>query len=280
MQEVRLLLFRTFPYTAFVSHPYLPQGQRLAFAHRGGSKLWPENTLEAFGGALEIGIRWIETDVHLSSDGEIVIFHDENLERCTNGRGPIAAQPYAELEKLDAGFHFTRGAHEFPFRGQGVKIPRLLDALALHPDLKLNIEMKPDKPVMAQRLAELIEKEGVQDRVLVASAKTSVLRQFRQFQPNIVTSASMSEIACFLAASHVGLTKRLKLPYKALQVPMGHYGIPVVSRRFIRAAHEADIRVHVWTVDDRQLMNRLHELEVDGIMSDRPDILMHSFAEN
>src|SRR5215208_4261700 len=101
---------------------YLDGPRPLAFAHRGGARLWPENTLVAFRGAIELGITHLETDVHRTRDGEIVVFHDARLERTTNGRGLIRDHTLAELEKLDAGYHFTPDGKSHPFRNRGVKI--------------------------------------------------------------------------------------------------------------------------------------------------------------
>src|SRR5690606_27032783 len=123
----------------------------IAFAHRGGAALWPENTLAAFEGALSLGYRYIETDVHITKDGRIVCFHDETLDRTTDGRGPLAALTLDQLRELDAGYRLT--SHdgrdgEHPFRGKGLTVPTLEEALALDPDLRLNLEIKPHRAKM------------------------------------------------------------------------------------------------------------------------------------
>src|SRR5262245_53712844 len=121
---------------------YLDGGKPLAFAHRGGAALWPENTLVAFEGALRFGITHIETDVHRTRDGEIVVFHDKRLERTTNGHGLIKDHSLSELERLDAGHHFSPEGRGHPWRGKGVRIPTLAALVELDPKLRFNIEMK------------------------------------------------------------------------------------------------------------------------------------------
>lgn len=248
----------------------------LAFAHRGGAALWPENTLEAFRGAIATGCRYIETDLHLTRDGVIVVHHDEGLERTTNGVGPVKARTLSELKKLDAGFHFTRDSgHSHPFRGKGVTIPTFEEALALTDDVRFNIEIKQREPSMARALWELIEKHQLHDRVLVAAAEDDVGHEFdRIARGRVARSPGVRGVLAFWAASRIGAVHLLAPGYDALQVPPRQGPLTVVDRRFVRAAHAAGIQVHVWTIDQPIEMRRLLSLGVDGLMSDRPDVLM------
>lgn len=264
-----------------MTRPYLDGERPLAFAHRGGAGLWPENTLEAFRGALEAGCRYIETDLHMTRDGVIVIHHDERLERTTNGVGPIRVRPLAELKKLDAGFHFTLDSgNSHPFRGKGVTIPTFEEALELSGEVRFNIEIKQREPSMARALWELIEKHELHDRVLVAAAEEDIGHEFdRIARGRVARSPGVRGVLAFWAASRVGATGLLASEYDALQVPPRQGPLTVVDGRFVRAAHAAGVQVHVWTIDEPAEMHRLLSLGVDGLMSDRPDILMDVVRE-
>ena len=258
------------------SHPYFGEGL-LRFAHRGGSKRWPENTLLAFENAYALGYRWIETDVHRTKDGRIVVFHDERLERTTNGRGRVADHTLDELQRLDAAFRFTRDGSTHPYRDQGITVPHLEEAFALHDDLRLNLEMKGRDPRLAEALWDFIEAHGVHDRVLVASGHDPLTERFREVaEGRVVTSAGARGILAFWLAVRSRTHKLLKPSYDALQVPPTHEGLRVIDERFVDAAHHHGLKVHVWTIDEPLEMRRLKALGVDGIMTDRPEVLLHT----
>ena len=256
--------------------PYFGEGF-IPFAHRGGSKRWPENTLFAFEHAYRLGYRWIETDVHRTRDGRIVIHHDTHLDRCTDGRGLVADHTAEELQRLDAAFHFSPDGKSLPYRGKGVRIPQLAEALAIGEDLHLNLEMKGRDPRLADALWDFIEAHGVHDRVLVASAHDPLTARFRELAGNrVVTSPGFRGILEFWLGVRSRSHRFLRPIYQALQVPPEHKGLPVVDQRFVDAAHHHGLKVHVWTVDDPLEMRRLHALGVDGIMTDRPEVLLHT----
>jgi glycerophosphoryl diester phosphodiesterase len=247
----------------------------LCFAHRGGAKLWPENTLVAFEGSLSMGTRYLETDVHATRDGVLVAHHDEYVDGTTNGTGRIRDMRYAELVRLDAGYRFTKDGHSFPFRGQGVTIPALHEVFALSTRARVNVEIKPEDESIAHRLWHLIESHGLHDRILVASSQDHQVKRFRRCSlARVATSASMREALEFWLATRLGLNRAIAPSFDALQVPRRYRGLTVVDRKFVRAAHGRGIQVHVWTIDDPEEMKALIEMGVDGIMSDRPDSLM------
>jgi glycerophosphoryl diester phosphodiesterase len=259
--------------------PYFGDGGRLLFAHRGGAKRFPENTLFAFRRAYELGFRWIETDVHLTHDGVIVVHHDPTLERTTNGRGKIADHTLAELRALDAGYRFTRDGRTYPCRGQGIGIPTLEEALGMAPDLRLNLEMKGDDPRLPGRLHDLLEGERARDRVLVASANDAMTIRFRELAGDAyATSPGVRGILGFWSAVRARADRLLRFPFDALQVPARQGPLTVVEPRFVEAAHRHRLKVHVWTIDDPNEMRRLARLDVDGVMSDRPETLMETLG--
>lgn len=258
-----------------MSRPYLAGPRPLAFAHRGGAGLWPENTLLAFREAIALGIRHLETDLHRTRDGHLVTLHDPTVERTTDGRGRATDLTLAELRRLDAGHGFTRDGVTFPFRGQGVRIPTLEEVLALHPDLRVNLEIKSPDPASLRAVWGFIEHHRVHDRVLIGSEHSSVLQAFRALsRGRVATSAGMREVLRFWLATRVGRGPRRRPDYDALQVPPTHGVLTVVDPRLVAAAHRHGLHVHVWTVDDEAEMRRLIDLGVDGLMSDRPDRLV------
>lgn len=259
--------------------PYLDPTP-VAFAHRGGAALWPENTLEAFRGALELGFRYIETDLHMTRDGAIVCFHDATLERTTDGVGRLRDLRLDRLRALDAGYRFTPDGERFPFRGQGIVVPTLEEALALHPALRLNVEIKQREPAMEAALWRAIDRLDAHDRLLVAAEHDPLVHRFRALRPgaSMPTSPGARGVFRFWAGVRTGLHRFDRYPFDALQVPVAWNGLTVVDRAFVEAAHDHRLRVHVWTIDEPDEMHRLLDLGVDGVMTDRPDRLAEVFA--
>lgn len=251
----------------------------LCFAHRGGAALWPENTLHAFRGALALGITHLETDVHRTRDGHLVVFHDDRLERTTDGHGFIRDLTLREVKRLDAGYRFSPDGRSFPERGKGHRVPTLTELFALDGRARLNLEMKERGVGLPRALLAAIDEADATARVLVAAAKDDVLREFRALAGGrVATGAATLEVTRFWAAARVGLTRALRVDFDALQVPVRQGPLTVVTRRFVAAAHARGVQVHVWTIDDANEMQRLVALGVDGIMSDRPDLLVASIA--
>lgn len=214
---------------------------------------------------------WIETDVHMTRDGHVVCFHDDTLDRTTNGRGRIRDFDLAELRRFDAGYRFTPDGRSYPFRGQGITIPTLEEVAELDDDARINLEIKQAQPPMARALWQRIEALGLHDRVLVASADTRLVRAFRNLaRGTVASSAGRAEIFAFWLAARSGVTPLLPIEYDALQVPVRSGVLEVVNRSFVEAAHARGLAVHVWTIDDAAQMRALIQLDVDGIMTDQP----------
>jgi len=262
-----------------VSRPYFGNVTPFPFAHRGGAKRWPENTLVAFEGAAALGVRHIETDIHETADGHFVCFHDTTLERTTDGQGRIADFTLEELRKLDAGYRFERGGKR-EFRGRGVTIPTLEEALGLDPELHYNLEIKPNDPAMARRLWEWIAHQGTYDRVLVASEHDQVVAEFRELSKGrVATSPGFRGALGFWLRVLSCTAANGVFPFDALQIPPSYRGLDVVTPRFVQAAHAHGIQVHVWTIDDRKQMHRLLDAGVDALMTDLPEVLLEVLSE-
>jgi glycerophosphoryl diester phosphodiesterase len=263
------------PGPAVPRRPFLQGPRPLAFAHRGGSLLWPENTMVAFRGAVEMGYRYIETDLHATRDGALVLIHDDTLERTTDGSGFVWEHTLADLRRFDAAYHFSPdGGRTYPYRGQGATVPTLEEALEAFPEVRINVEIKQERPPAVEAVVEFIEKRGLQDRLLVAAFRDRVVQEFRRRSGGqVATSGAMRETLRFWLASRLRLERLLRIQYDALQVPARYGSLTVVDRRFVEAAHRRGLQVHVWTVDEPAEMRRLLALGVDGLMSDRPDLL-------
>ncbi len=244
--------------------PARSPGRPQVFAHRGGAGLRPENTLLAFDHGLSLGADGLELDVHLSRDGVVVVHHDARLERTTSGRGPVAALTADELARLDAGWNFAG------FRGAAGGVPTFRAVLDRYP-VPLIVELKINDPRLAHKTIDAVRDAGAVERVALGSFGTRVLRAARAYEPAIRTGSSSKETRLALYRSWAHWPVR-RPPYQEFQVPERSGSTRVVTPRFVRDAHEAGAKVHVWTVDDPADMHRLLDWGVDGLISDRPDI--------
>ena len=252
-------------------HPFLAHPGPLAIAHRGGAGDAPENTLPAFAAAVALGYRYVETDVHRTRDGVLVAFHDAVLDRVTDGTGAIADLDLADVQAADAGHAFSAdGGRTFPFRGAGIQVPRLESLLTSWPELYVNIDPKSDACV--EPLAALLDRLAAWDRVCIGSFSDARLRRVRKLgRGRACTSMGPRAVAVARVVAACGRIPRLGAD--CLQVPVRHGRVPIVTRRFVAAAHRAGLPVHVWTVDDEAEMQRLLDLGVDGVMTDRLRVL-------
>jgi glycerophosphoryl diester phosphodiesterase len=162
-------------------HPFF-EGleQPIVFAHQGGDFLWPSNTIYAFDRARDLGANVLELDLHSSSDGRLVVIHDDTVDRTTDGSGRVNSMTVAELQGLDAGFEWSpeRLGEAFPYRGMGLEIPTLDEVLTAFPDNRLNLEIKQDDPSIAGLLCQRIREYGREQSVLVGSFHDEALREF------------------------------------------------------------------------------------------------------
>lgn len=241
------------------------------FAHRGGCALGPENTIAAFDLGRAAGADGLELDVHMSSDGVIVVCHDDLLDRTTNATGPIQACTAADLARVDAGHTFADTAGGFPFRGLGIGIPTLRDVLARYRDMIIIIEMKEDSAAMGRAVAAEVRAADAVDRVCAAGYGQRSLDAARASLPEMATSASRPEAQWAVYRSMAGVPVR-RAAYNAFQVPETAGWLRIISPRFIRHVHHAGRRIQAWTIDDETDMRRLLGWGIDGLISNRPDV--------
>src|SRR5918999_4873335 len=244
-------------------------------AHRGASDMAPENTIEAFRLAVEAGAGGLELDVHMTRDGHIVVIHDATVDRTTSGSGAVSEMTLHELRKLDAGHNFrSDGGSTRPYRGRGVRVPTLGEVLEEFPGVAVNIDIKAGNPGIEETVFGVLREANALRRAIVVSTAHAILKRFRKVSGgHVSTGASKWEIGIFYLLSRLRL-ERLVLPaYDALQVPLRHRGILVVTPRFVRAAHARGVRVDAWTINQADEMHRLLDFGVDVIMTDRPGTL-------
>lgn len=239
--------------------PFLDHPGPLAFAHRGAHD--PdgagENTLAAFAAAVELGYRYIETDVHLTADGVVVAFHDDHLDRVTDMIGALADLPWSEVRQARVGT-------------DGDPIPRLDEILERWPDVRVNIDPKHDSVV--EPLAEVLTRAGAVRRVCCGSFSEDRLTTLRtRLGPDLCTSLG-PRATTRVAASALGAPGGVAAG-ACVQVPTEVRGRRLVTPRFVRTAHALDLQVHVWTIDDPQEMHDLLDMGVDGLMTDRSALL-------
>lgn len=243
-------------------------------AHRGDSANYPENTLPAFISASKMDIDIIETDVHLTKDGELVIWHDDTLERNTNGTGTLESHTLEELKALDAGYTFTTdGGKTFPFRGKGVQLCTLDEALKACPDSRFNIDLKSQEEEIAEVFIRIIRENKAEDRICCASFHLKNLQKVRALAPDILTSITTAEVIPRVLFRPFFSNKPSKRKI-IFQVPVAQGIFKVITPKFIEKWHKKDAVIMVWTINEEEEMRRLFKLGVDAVMTDNPRLVI------
>jgi glycerophosphoryl diester phosphodiesterase len=243
------------PVTRVEPHPYLSGPVPIALAHRGGGNREYENTWRAFTEAVELGYTYIETDAQVTRDGQVVLFHDDDLTRLTGWSRKISELSYVELcqEKI----------------GGSETIPLMVDVLERWPQVKLNVDLKSDAVVAP--FAKIITELKAMPRVCIASFSDQRIRRAAGLVgPDTCLSAGKSSVARLLALSRLpsGMLKRFGRQPDVVQVPLKSSGVSIVTERFVNYVHSRGIAIHVWTINDPAEMTAVLDLGVDGVVSD------------
>ncbi|MGB7922991.1 MAG: glycerophosphodiester phosphodiesterase [Pyrinomonadaceae bacterium] len=238
-------------------------------AHRGGGGHWPEETIYAFKQALDAGVDVLEMDVHQTSDDVLVLMHNPTIDQTTDGTGSIKELKYdPDIKRLNAAARWPS------LKDEGITVPTLREVFEefQNQDVRINIEIKQKEPSLVAPFCKMLRDYEMTDRVLVASGWNSVLHEFRRECPEVATSASVLEIAEFQALDRVfnwdyrPNTDALQWHSKLL--------LPIITKRFVDKAHSLNLKVHAWTVNEPQEMERVRALGVDGIITDYPQTLL------
>ena len=276
-------------------NPWL--GRRvLAFAHQGGAREGPSSTLFALARSVAHGVDALELDVHRSADGHLVVCHDPTVDRTSNGTGRIADLTLEQLRQLDNAHWWRPGEvadhdadpADLPLRGRApadrnLGIATLAEVMAAFPGVLLNLDIKqtaPDVAAYEAQLAEELVAAGRTDDVIVASFSDASLDAFRAAGTGIGTSCGPREVVALAQALAAGEpVPEAVRQHVAIQVPPRFAGTDVVTAQAVHATHDAGLAVHVWTIDDEPEMRRLVDLGVDGVMTDRPSVLVPVLEE-
>ena len=257
------------------------------FAHQGGELLAPTNTMAAFAVADVIGgVDFLDIDVHMTRDGQLVGIHDSTVDRTTNGHGRVDSYSLADLQKLDAGYRFRDLQGQYSYRDKGVRIPALEEVFSTYASkYYLHFEVKDASPKdrssqIEEKLWKLIQDYHMEKKVIVASFQQSIVERFNQLaQGQVVIGAGRSEVTRFVLAH----TSRFPLLYRrychVLEIPLASSGISLKKRSLIEKVHRLGMEVYYWTIDDVPAMKELIELGADGLFTNRPDLLKEVVQE-
>jgi len=246
----------------------------LSIAHRGGAKLWPEETMVAFQGAADLGVDILELDLQATVDGVVICMHDHTVDRTTDGVGQVKQMTFAELEQLDAGYHFTPDSGEtYPYRGQGVRVPSFEEVLAAFPEGYFIAEIKQTDPSIVEPVVEIVTRLDVVDRIIIASISDEALHQVREQVPGAHTSMGLAEMTDLVLLIIPEGREDWEPPARFIHAPLD-----VVDDALLGFADRHGLKVHAWTVNDRLTMGLLIEMGVHGIMTDDPLTLAEEIA--
>ncbi len=256
-----------------MSHPFLDLPIPIAVGHRGCAGELPENTLASFERGLADGAVILETDLHLTRDGIPVLIHDDDVDRVTEGSGPVRDFDLAALQKLDAGHRFSPdGGRTHPERGRGHRIPTLEEALAAFPGARFNLELKQDLPGLLERTVEIVVEAGREALSLVTAEKDPTMQRLRAFVKSrgarVALGASVGDVVGFVRSALSGEAPETRPA--ALQIPAEFAGQPLVRPALVDHAHRFGVQIHVWTINEPEQMEHLLDLGVDALISDFP----------
>jgi glycerophosphoryl diester phosphodiesterase len=274
-----------------MSHPYFGHfdpANPMILGHRGAAGTAPENTLFSFEQCLALGAHAIESDVQVSADGVPVLLHDAELDRVSDQPGGVSSRNFAEIERIDAAYHFTleeRGATEpeddGAFRGLGHRIPSVEAAFRALPNARFNLEIKTTENDAVRKVVGMVASAGRADRTLLVAGDDDIMRVLRdeiaRQDVRVATSASLSEIVAVVKSAVEGSPPPPEI--QSLQIPAQFSGGDLVTPALVEHAHRHDVKIHVWTVNDPEEMDRLLDLGVDGLVTDFPGRAVQRVAE-
>ncbi|MFJ5758654.1 glycerophosphodiester phosphodiesterase [Neobacillus sp. NPDC093182] len=280
-----LLVINLFPVKQIKQKSFFNHNRPLVIAHQGGELLAPSNTMASFENAANMRVDVLETDIHITKDGHLVTIHDPSVDRTTNGKGNVADLTLAELQALDAGYHFKNLDGSYSFRGKGVYIPTVEELFQRFDDMKIEIEIKDDNPPerieeIASKLWKLIEKYQMEEKIIIGSFDQKILQTFEKYaKGRVAITAGRQEVKSFVVF-HKFFLRNLYVPkVDAFQIPVEDSGFDLTDQRLIDGAHRLGMKIHYWTIDDPKTMEKLIDAGADGILTNRPDLLLKLLEE-
>lgn len=252
----------------------------LVMAHQGGASLAPSSTMPAFLNAVKLGVDMIEFDVHITKDGELVAIHDATVDRTTNGTGKVNEMTLKEIQQLDAGAKFKDVDGNYSFKKKGVQIPTVHEVFEKIPNMHWNIEIKDtNNPVhyreITEKLWALMEEYSITDVTLLASFDWEITQLISEVSDGkAIVAGDEKETTQFVLLHKLFLNGLYRGKVDAIEIPVKQSGIKLDDRKLIKAAKQRGIDVHYWTINDADTMEHLIDIGVDGILTDRPDLLI------
>lgn len=246
-------------------------------AHRGDSKYYPENSHLAFRSAEKLGVDIIETDVHISSDGVIFVWHDDNTLKLDGDDQKVSTRSWEDLSKLDLGFLFVDKEGKRSFSSKDIRLMTFDEVLRDFPNIRFNVDLKDKNPELVMGMVGLLKKHDAFNRVVIASFHSQNLKRIRKMSAKVATSYGQSEVLLRVILTKLNLFRLASnILHRApvMQVPVSSGGLTVVTRHFIKVLHKRGIKIQVWTINEADEMIMLYKLGVDGIMTDDPRLLL------
>lgn len=270
---------------AYPDNPFrIEEGQKPWIIAHGGSKaLWPENTMMAIDGSMNLGVDALEMDVRLTKDDILVLRHDETIDRMSNGEGKVRDFSFAELQQFNFGHGFENLDGDTPYKNIIVPIAKLEDVFSKYEGTYMNVELKDegdDGIKAADLLKALIDKYDMQNRVLVASFHDDVMKHYcRETDKSYPMSTAKKETTKMILTTKTATGILYAPEAVATQIPVESSGLNLAKKRIVKSAHRHNMAVHYWTINDKEDMKTLIEMGADGLITDRPDVMMQLLAE-
>lgn len=292
MKNILKIIFPIFLITACVpeqkqieTNPYIIEkgAKPWIIAHGGAKKLFPENTMIAFQGAMAIGVDMLEMDVNITKDGVLITQHDLTIDGVTNGTGNVIDYTFEDLKQFNFGYNFQDLDGNFAYRNQQVEITKLESVMTTFPNTPMMVEIKNRETsgkAAAEELWRLIQLHNFQDKMMVVAFDDATLSYFQEISNNaVLISTSEAETKDFVFASLSAMDYVYSPEASAIAIPMENSGINLTSKRIIKAAHRRNMAVHYWTIDDKADMKLLIKNGADGLITDRPDLMHEVLVE-
>ena len=274
-----------FPVKKHTTPAYFDHEKLLVIAHQGGEHLAPSSTLEAFRNAQELGVDVIEFDIHMTKDEYLVAIHDPTVDRTTSGTGVVNEMTLEEVQSLDAGMYFKDLDGDYSYRGQGVYIPTVEEIFEEIPHMYWNVEIKDTNDptlyrTIAEKLWDAIQQHKLEEQVLFAAFDQEIIDIVLDVtNGEALVSGGRGEVTKFVILHKLFLNGLYRPQVNALQIPTEDSRINLKDQKLIRGARKKGMEVHYWTINDPETMQELIDLGADGIITDRPDLLIELLKE-